>query len=220
MFTNILKYFFSFLYLQTVTQVVSNYNGLILVKEFFGKKYLEVGGLTQSEGAMRHVFVSGFKKIFTSFVKSKPENCLILGIGGGTIIREIQKIYPDIQITAIEIDPKVIEIANKYFQLNRVKNLEIKTGDAFVLINKLKDSFDLIVVDLFCGFVVPEDVSSELFLKNLQNIMTKKGVVIFNRLYFQNYIFEANKFLDKIQKIFHCISTVKIRSNILIVARK
>ncbi len=56
------------------------------------------------------------------------KSILILGITGGSVIKTL---VDKGRITGIEIDPNIIIIANKYFYLDEIKNLEILVDDAF-----------------------------------------------------------------------------------------
>ena len=46
------------------------------------------------------------------------------------------------------------------------------------------------------------------------------GLVVFNRHYYQNHIFEASIFLDKLKKIFNDVDSKKILTNLIIFCRK
>ena len=56
---------------------------------------------------------------------------LVLGLGAGSIVKVINKYFPKSKITAVEIDPMMVEIGKKHFDLEKARNLEIIIGDAF-----------------------------------------------------------------------------------------
>jgi spermidine synthase len=70
------------------------------------------------------------KKI--GFSKIEPmQNILVLGVAGGSVIKTLaDEIKYKGQITGIELDEKVIQLANEYFQLHNIKTLKILQGDA------------------------------------------------------------------------------------------
>jgi spermidine synthase len=72
----------------------------------------------------------GLKKI--GFSKIEPmQNILVLGVAGGSVIKTLaDEIKYKGQITGIELDEKVIQFANEYFQLHNIKTLKILQGDA------------------------------------------------------------------------------------------
>jgi spermidine synthase len=70
----------------------------------------------------------GLKKI--GFSKIEPmQNILVLGVAGGSVIKTLaDEIKYKGQITGIELDEKVIQLANEYFQLHKIKTLKILQG--------------------------------------------------------------------------------------------
>lgn len=62
---------------------------------------------------------------------SAPPRILILGLGGGTEIHLISHQYPNTQFSAVEIDPEIIKLAKRYFDVDKIPNLEIVNEDAF-----------------------------------------------------------------------------------------
>lgn len=216
---------------RTLEKISSSINGEISVMEQFGKRKIVVGGLTQSGPMAEEVWRQAIKEISTldktrhmpKFGKGTELNILILGLGGGSLVKLIDKYFPQAKIIGVEIDPIMVELGKKYLDLARIKNLEIIIDDAVSCINiskHLYKKFDLILVDLYVGDKISENCQSELFLRNIKKFLTKSGVVIFNRLYFKNHIFEANNFLDKLKKIFNDLVCKKVLTNLLILARR
>ncbi|NJR55803.1 MAG: polyamine aminopropyltransferase [Acaryochloris sp. CRU_2_0] len=79
---------------------------------------------------------------------------LLLGAGDGMALREILK-WPEVtKVVLIELDPAVIQLAQKYPALARSNahaledpRVEILYGDAFVLAPQLPQTFDVIIAD-------------------------------------------------------------------------
>lgn len=209
----------SFLFPQTLANFSSKFNHEILVKEFFGKKYIDVGGLMQSGRIVRDLFQNGLKKLGFSENDPQIKKILVLGLGGGTVIERLTKWFPKARLTAVEIDPVMVGVAGKYFDLIDIPQLTIKIGDVFDRKLEFGKDYNLIIVDVFKGYDIPEALSETRFLCKLKSVLAKNGVVIFNRLYFQKYVFEADKFLDKVGRIFQDVKRTKVYLNLLICAR-
>lgn len=205
---NILAFFWP----QKIARISSKYNQEITVIEFLGKRYIDVGGLMQSGGFLEKIYSKGIKKLF----RGNPRKILVLGLGGGSIIRVLNKFYPKASIDAVEIDEQMVLAGKKYLDLARACNLKIIIGDAFPIAGKLKGKYDFIFVDLYKGYEISKKVSEANFLLKLKALSDKNGSIIFNHIYFRNHISEANIFLDKLKKVFHYINTAKIYSNILV----
>ena len=116
---------------------------------------------------------------------------LILGLGGGAVVRTIEKILPGRDITAVEIDPVHIRIAKTYFGVSTNRQTKVIQADAAVwLAHYQGDKFDFILDDLFIGAegapsraVNADQNWCNLLLKHLSS----KGVLAIN--------FDSNKAL-------------------------
>jgi spermidine synthase len=66
------------------------------------------------------------------------ESVLVLVAGGSVIKTLVHKIKFKGKIIGVEIDPHIIAIANQYFKLDEVEQLEIVIDDAFEFVLKQK----------------------------------------------------------------------------------
>ncbi len=83
-------------------------------------------------------------------------------------------------ITALDIDPVIIEIAKKEFELSENKNLKIICDDALNFMNKNKVKFDLIIIDLFIDTEVPSSFYKLSFWNKIIKSNSSKGIILFN----------------------------------------
>lgn len=87
----------------------------------------------------------------------KPESCLILGAGQGTIEKLIKKIWgDDVNIVGVDIKPPATIIM-----------------DARDFVELQQKEFDYVVVDIANGSEIPEWVFSEEFVKDLAKVTGK-----------------------------------------------
>lgn len=81
-----------------------------------------------------------------------PDECqriLLLGLGGGAGIRQIQTLIDFKHLHAIEIDPVHIKIAKRWFGINQ-KNVKVTEADAIKWLASYRaKGFDLVIDDLF-----------------------------------------------------------------------
>ena len=194
----------------------SKFNGRIEVVRSLGwGTYIQVEGLTQSGGVVDGIWKITLKKIKNKDIKS----CLILGLGGGSVAKLVNKTWPGIKITGIDIDPVMIEMGEKYLGLNKIK-LEKIVGDANEFIQKLikKDNkFDLVIIDLYKGHSVPEEFNNEEFPKQIKKIVTENGLAIFNRLYDGEARSRVVKFGLKLQKVYPKVDYFYPEANLMFI---
>lgn len=116
-------------------------------------------------------------------LEKEPNNILIIGLGGGTMSNTLHELYPNANITNVEIDPAVINVARKYFDF--IENDKVKTtakdGRIFIKRAKLKQQqFDMVILDAFNGEYIPEHLMTKEFLNEIKSILTTNGMVAAN----------------------------------------
>ena len=208
---------------KTIFKTNSPINGEISVIELYGRNKIVVGGLTQSGPIAEEIWGKAINKYQITNFKLQISNILVLGVGGGSLIKLLNQSYPQAKIVGVEIDPIMINLGKQYLGLDTAKNLEIIINDAYNYLQSAirhKLTYDLIFIDMYLGDKIPDRCQSEEFLQNLKKIMAKNGIVFFNRLYYKNHISEAEIFLDKIKKIFNYFNAIKIFANLFIYAVK
>ena len=111
---------------------------------------------------------------------SNIENILIIGLAGGTISNQHIEIYPNINITGIEIDPEIIAVGRKYFNLSR-ENLTIIIGDGRASLHKLKKTkYNVIAVDAYRLPYIPWHLTTKEFFLESKSLLSSDGVLAIN----------------------------------------
>ncbi len=106
----------------------------------------------------------------------KPKNVLLLGLGGGVLANEFAK--RNMLVTAVELDPRVVEVAKDYFSLN--KGVEIIQDDARHALYGINKKFDLVMLDLFHGETTPSHVLSVESFERLKSLLNEDGLIVLN----------------------------------------
>ena len=82
----------------------------------------------------------------------------------------------DIQTTAIEIDPFITSLVQKYFNLPG--NLTMIHSDAIVALSHWDSKqFDYIIHDVFAGGTEPLNLFTVEFLRNIRAVLSDTGFV-------------------------------------------
>lgn len=164
-----------------LASVKSSYNGKVeVIDSLAWGTYIQVEGLTQSGGVVKSIW----KKVLTRIKKRgfDVKDCLILGLGGGTVAKLISDFWPKSKITGVDIDSVIVELGKKYLGIDD-KKVEIKIADALDFVSKNSSKYDFIIVDLYRGFKFPEKFSSNKFLERIFSLLKRNGLIVFNRLY-------------------------------------
>jgi spermidine synthase len=77
-----------------------------------------------------------------------PKSILMLGLAGGTAFRILRHLLPDCQLTAIDIDSEIVELAREHMDLDSL-NIEVVTTDAYPWLEKNRRTFDVVFDDIY-----------------------------------------------------------------------
>ncbi len=171
----------------------SKINGQLELNWHKGKLMLDTKNVNYSYGALQSALAEGFIHIGKKKVRNF-NNILVLGMGAGSVIETLRKKFKNEgKITAIEIDPVVVDIAKKYFKVDAFSQLEIVVADAFAFVKENKSNYDFILVDLFIDRETPQKFSSPEFLENLVNLIAAQGTILFNTVNIENEFTRRNE---------------------------
>jgi spermidine synthase len=112
----------------------------------------------------------------------RPRSILMLGLAGGTAYRILRHLLPDCQLTAIDIDPEIIELARKHMHLDDL-GIEVIIGDAYEWLTENKRRFDVVIDDIYLAGKTdvfrPRGWDPAL-MKHLKRAMTPDGLIAVN----------------------------------------
>lgn len=170
----------SYIFPITVLKAESPFNPVLEVMLINGNYTLNSEHTNYSHGSLYSVFEKVFQKLNPEW--EKIHDVLILGYGAGSIAEIIVQHKPACRITGVEIDAKVIEIAEQYFKLKDSKNVSVLCKSAQDYMASCKDNFDLIIIDLFIDKIVPQEAETEIFLNQVKQALRPGGRVVFNKV--------------------------------------
>ncbi|MCG8599178.1 MAG: fused MFS/spermidine synthase [Verrucomicrobiales bacterium] len=128
------------------------------------------------------------KTLFASlFFKNPQKRMLVIGLGGGGMIRFIDENFPDTTVEAVEIDPAVVRLAAEYFETKPKPGVVIHTEDAFEFLARSHEPFDAIYLDAFLRPSVDGDpegktarLKTEEFLATMRDQLSPDGILACN----------------------------------------
>ena len=113
--------------------------------------------------------------------KNNFNNALDIGTGSGAIAISLAK-YCNINVTALDINDKAIEMAKKNANINKVKNIEFIQSDIF---EKINNKYDIIVSNP--PYIKTQDIKTlEKNVKNYEPILAldggKSGLIFYEKI--------------------------------------
>jgi spermidine synthase len=116
-------------------------------------------------------------------VSSTFQKALILGVGGGAVLRMLNYVHKDLSITGVDINPVHNDLARRFFGVQD-GDYELITANALSWVNQQKRTkFNYIVDDVFAGRLGDPNRSisvSPQWVSCLERRLTVNGVLVFN----------------------------------------
>ncbi len=201
------------IFLKTLYQGKSQYNGDIKVVESFGERRLMAAGFTQSRSLNKDGLTGSYWDGFVNpMIKlNRDSRVLILGLAGGTIAKLLTRKFGPIAIDGIDIDPLMIELGQKYLDFNE-KNVKVIITDALKFIKDARYKYDLVCLDLFSHGDVAVGTESKQFFSDIKRVVEKDGLVVINKLFSNNE--NLKKYVDFLNEIFDGTDILLVRGSI------
>lgn len=109
---------------------------------------------------------------------------LMEGLGGGSTPRAYQHYYTNVMVDVVEIDPVVVEVAKKYFNVTETPNLVIHTNDGRIYLRQTTNVYDVILMDAYSttryGSSLPRQLVTKEFFELASQHMSTNGVLAYN----------------------------------------
>ena len=109
-----------------------------------------------------------------------PDDLLMIGMGGGSITWYLHNHIPEASITAVELDPEMIRLAEKYYELKPQPNYNIVEADGRLFLVRDKKSYDLIFIDAYRGPFVPFHLLTREYYELVKKRLKPGGIVAQN----------------------------------------
>jgi spermidine synthase len=109
-----------------------------------------------------------------------PRRVAILGNAAGTTARAYGRFFPRAEIDGVEIDPKLTEIGNRYFDMGSNPNLTVYNEDARPWLRRTEGNYDVIVVDAYRQPYIPFYLTTWEFFTLVSDRLAPGGIVVVN----------------------------------------
>ncbi|GAB5555040.1 MAG: hypothetical protein Sapg2KO_46310 [Saprospiraceae bacterium] len=128
---------------------------------------------------------TNFAKAFTAInvANQQIEDVLLLGLGLGSIPFILEKKFQmDCQLTAVEIDEEVVDLAHQYVLKDLKMPINSICTDAQYFLQMDSQQYDLICMDIFQDDQIPEHFLGRAFLEQIEARLRPGGILLFNHL--------------------------------------
>ncbi len=115
-------------------------------------------------------------------VQPEPKRILMVGFGGGQISNYLFAHLPGVEIDGVDIDPEVIRLARKYFDVPASPRYRTHAGDGRLFVERAPAgaTWDMIILDAFRGVFVPYHLKTAEYYQACLRRLSPDGVVAAN----------------------------------------
>ncbi len=133
--------------------------------------------------------------LFRPFLVSPRKKIKILEIGAGTgeYTQHIAQLFPEAQIYALDISPKILEVAQKKCQ--RYKNISYVVGSVYEL------PFEDGTFDVVCGFYILHHLDIQICFREIHRTLKTHGYALFYEPNLLNPLVYAIKNVSFLKKL-------------------
>lgn len=161
-------------------------NESVYISEKFGVRTLHIGSDTV-QSAMRIARPNDLEVSYTrsmmAFLLFKPalREVLMVGLGGGSLTKFIYHRLPHAHITAIEVNPRVVDVARQYFFVpENDARLDIIVTDGADYLQRNGVNADVIVIDGYDAESQVEALSTPAFYRDCARALGDAGMLVVN----------------------------------------
>ncbi len=110
----------------------------------------------------------------------KIKSVAFIGLAGGTATKRMTDAYGlQVGIDGVEIDPKIVAIGRRYFDL-REPNVNVIVQDGRSFLKTTEKRYDVIAVDAYHQPSIPFQLTTKEFFKEVRDRLNENGSVIVN----------------------------------------
>lgn len=115
----------------------------------------------------------------------QPKRALIVGLGGGSLVKFLLHHFPDCTIDVVEYRSDVIQVAQQFFNVPaNDPRLTIRQGDGYLHVKNCfyedTASYDLVLVDAYDHTGMAASVGAQAFFDACSGILNNHGVLSIN----------------------------------------
>ena len=149
-------------------------------------RYLRFDASLQSAMALDDPYTTRFRytDYFNLGLAYNPgaQNILFVGLGAGSAPKRMWRDFPDLDVHVVEIDPVVVDVGYRWFDVPRDPRLRVEVGDGRQFLARDDRRWDVIAIDAFFADAIPFHLVTREFMELVQRRLAPGGVVVTNAI--------------------------------------
>ncbi len=118
-------------------------------------------------------------------INPNPQRVLVVGLGGGSLVKFLLHHYPNCQIDVVEYRQDVVNVAHTYFNVPRDEpRLNIHIGDGYLFVQQRyfnsAELYDMMLIDAYDHVGMAASVGVQAFFDACAGLLDAHGVMSIN----------------------------------------
>lgn len=110
----------------------------------------------------------------------QAKRVLVIGLGGGSIPKRFWRDYPEMTVEVAELDPMVVDVAKRFFQVREDPRLRIFVQDGRLFLRRAQQKYDIIIIDAYFSESIPFHLTTREFYELASERLAPGGVLVSN----------------------------------------
>ncbi|MBV8516107.1 MAG: fused MFS/spermidine synthase [Acidobacteria bacterium] len=114
-------------------------------------------------------------------MRPQTKRVLVIGLGGGTAAKQYMHHYPDTIVDAVDVDPLVVDVAQRFFTVAPGPRLRLHVADGRTFLRRTNERWDLIILDAATtnryGDTFPPHLATREFFTEVSTHLTPGGIL-------------------------------------------
>jgi spermidine synthase len=145
---------------------------------------------------------------------------LMLGAAGGIAMKQMAAVFPEAEITGVDLDPEVLRVAREYFGLGGYPRIRLVAEDARWYLARATERYDVIAVDLYVTGTIPFFTATTEFFALARERLTEGGVLLINVLSRRRGEERIAPFVRTLEAVFPSVYAASFGNYLLIATRQ
>ena len=110
----------------------------------------------------------------------EPRDVLVVGLGGASIPKFLQKYYPELKLDIVELDPDVVRVCQDYFEFRGNAKTRVFVMDGRMYLKRAQKQYDVILLDAYAADHMPFHLTTVEFIQLVKSHLKPGGVAASN----------------------------------------
>jgi len=117
---------------------------------------------------------------FAAQPPARPQPRLaVIGLAGGTVAQQYTAVYGPVPIDGVELDPAIVAVARRYFDLQE-PNVRAIVHDGRYFLARTARRYDVVAIDAYRPPYIPFHLTTREFFALVRSRLTGDGVLVMN----------------------------------------